>query len=358
MPVAPYRIGIIGTGNIAHVHIAGYRTILGDRGTVTAVCDPRTDVAAAFQAKYGVDHLFADARELIEADVADVLVLLTPPAVRDEVIYPALDAGIPILVEKPFGTDGVKAVEYVRAAADRSVPIAVGQNFRWFPEHQWMRKVLDAGTLGAQTFIEARSFQDRPQQPGQWRAAERKLEMAIFSVHLIDRLQWLSPAIPTTVSAVTREDPEYGIEGEQFTSLIVAFSDGMVGQMTSSWRARALPVNSMRVDLTGGSIAVERPNPMHGDAVGRFAARGADRVEEESFPDTERLHARYSYGHSMAAFLDSLRAGTEPPHSGRNNLRTMGIMEAAYMSAARDGSAVTVTEALGGHELDAPGAAR
>src|SRR5690606_34073377 len=114
----------------------------------------------------------------------------------------------------------------------------------------------------------------------------------------------------------------------------------------------------MRVDLTGGSVAVERPHPMDGDAVGRFAVRGGDRVEEETFPDTERLHGRYSYGHSMAAFLDSLRAGTEPPHSGRNNLRTMGIMEAAYLSAGRGGSAVTVTEALGGYELDAPGAAR
>jgi predicted dehydrogenase len=315
-------------------------------------------VAAAFQEKYGIDHVFPDARSLIDAGVADVLVLLTPPAVRDEVIHPALEAGIPILVEKPFGTDGVKAVEYVRAAADRGVPIAVGQNFRWFPEHQWMRKVLDAGTLGTQTFIEARSFQDRPQQPGPWRAVERKLEMAIFSVHLIDRMQWLAPGIPTTVCAVTRRDPEHGIPGEQFSSLIVQFSDGVVGQMTSSWRARALPVNSMRVDLTGGSVAVERPHPMHGDAVGRFAVRGGDRVEEETFPDTERLHGRYSYGHSMAAFLDSLRAGTEPPHSGRNNLRTMGIMEAAYLSAGRGGSAVTVTEALGGYELDAPGAAR
>src|ERR1700754_5225224 len=117
----PYRIGMIGTGNIAHVHMAGYRAILGDRGTVTAVCDPRTDVAEEFGSRYGAEHVFADAGELIKAEAADVLVLLTPPAVRDEIIYPALDAGIPTLVEKPFGVDASKEFEYVEAAADRSV---------------------------------------------------------------------------------------------------------------------------------------------------------------------------------------------------------------------------------------------
>jgi predicted dehydrogenase len=45
----------------------------------------------------------------------------------------------------------------------------------------------------------------------------------------------------------------------------------------------------------------------------------------------------------------AIREGRQPVHSGRDNLRTMGIMEAAYVSAAHGGDRVTIAEALGGY---------
>lgn len=342
----PLRIGIVGTGWVAHQHLAGYRSELGDSAVVTAACDPRRDVLEEFADRYSIEGRYTSAADMIASEELDVIALLTPPAVRDEIIYPAIDRGINLLIEKPFATTGPKAVEYVSAAETGGIQLAVSQNFRWFPEYQWLRERLGQADAGTPTYLEARSFQNRPQAPDQWRAAETKLEMAIFSVHLIDRLQWLASGAPLAVNAITRRNEASGLPGEQFTTLIVEFDDGAVAHMTSSWMSRALPVHDMRVDTTTGSAAVRRTHPMSGDAEGSAAFGGAE-TETATFPESAaQPHGTRTYGLSMKAFVDALRAGTEPSHSGRNNLRTMGIMEAAYLSASRGGDTVEIAEAL------------
>lgn len=344
---SPLRVGIVGTGGVAHQHLEGYHSVLGERVKVVAACDPRHDVLSAFANQYSIPGRYDSASSMIDSADLDIVVMLTPPAVRDEVIYPAIARGVNLLIEKPFATSGAKAVEYVAAAEAGGIQLAVSQNFRWFPEQQWLKRRLSASDVGALTYLEARSFQDRPQAPDQWRAAESKLEMAIFSVHLIDRVQWIAPGAPVTVSAVTRRPAESPLPGEQFTSLTVQFDDDMVANMTSSWMSKTLPVNDMRVDSVTGSAVVRRTHPMRGDAYAT-AKFGNDYVESEIFPELESdLNGTRSYGFSLLAFVDALEAGVSAPHSGRDNLRTMGIMEAAYLSAKRGGDTVSVMEALG-----------
>ena len=342
-----YRIGIVGTGGIAHAHLSGYRSVLGELGTVTAACDPRESVLADFADRWSIAETFSTADELIASGEVDVVALLTPPAVRDEVIFPALENGVALLVEKPFGTDGPNAVRYVDAAQQARVPLAVGQNFRWFPEHVRLREEVLAGRIGAIEYIDARCFQDREQKPGVWRADERKLEMAIFSVHIIDRIQALTTAEPQIVTAITRPGTDTEIEGEQFTTLIVQFDDGTVAQMTSSWKSRGLPGNVLRVDGLLGSAAAERVGPMGGPAALSLQLRGEEQHREEFPDDPEDPIAPKTYGYGMKELLTAIDEGREPVHSGRDNLRTMGIMEAAYLSAQRAGAPVTTAEALG-----------
>jgi predicted dehydrogenase len=331
---------------VAHQHIAGYRQAADDLVEVVAACDARRDVLDAFCERYDVPLRFDSAEALIRSGELDVVALLTPPAVRDEVIDPALEEGLHLLIEKPFGISAARAVRYTEAAEEAGVTIAVGQNFRWFPEYRWLAGRLSREDAGSPLYLEARSFQDRRQPPGQWRAAEHKLEMAIFSVHLIDRLQWLAGTEPLTVSALTRRAPDSPLPGEQLSTLLVAFKEDVVGHITSTWLARALPRNDFRIDTTTGSATVSRPRPMDGDATG--TADFGSGVEAEEFVDggPEGTHATLSYGLSMRELATALVEGREPAHSGRNNLRTMGIMEAAYLSAERGGTAVTVEEAL------------
>lgn len=340
------RVGLVGTGWVAHQHIAGSRQVAGDLVDVVAACDPRREVLDDFCDQYDVGLRFDDAEAMVRSGEIEVLALLTPPSVRDEVIDPALEHGLHLLVEKPYATSGQLAVTYTEAAEAAGVTLAVGQNFRWFPEYQWLSQRLAQDDAGAPTYLEARSFQNRPQAPGQWRAQEHKLEMAIFSVHLIDRLQWLADREPMSVTALTRRGPGSDLPGEQLSSLLVAFADDVVGHVTSTWIAKTLPRNDFRVDTTTGSAVVGRDRPMDGEATAR--ADFGSGVEEERFPDDGAggTHATRSYGASMRELALAIREGREPAHSGRNNLRTLGIMEAAYASAGRGGSAVSIAEVL------------
>lgn len=339
------RVGIVGTGWVANQHVTAYRQVADDHVDVVAACDPRADVLEDFTARHGIPQGFVSASELIASAEVDALVLLTPPSVRDEIIFPAIEHGIHLLIEKPFGTTGANAVRYTEAAEAGDVTLAVGQNFRWFPEYQWLSERLTRSDTGALTYIEARSFQNRIQAPGVWRAQERKLEMAIYSVHLIDRLQWIAGSAPVSVSATTRRAPGSDLPGEQSTSLLIEFADGFLGHMTSTWLSKGLYVNDFRVDTSTGSALVRRDLPMHGDAtaVAEFNGEREDAV----FPDSpESPQGTLSYGYSMREFALALREGRQPTHSGRDNLKTMGIMEGAYLSAARGGTQVTVAEAL------------
>ncbi len=339
------RVGLVGTGWVAHQHVNGIRAVADDLVEVTAACDPRRVVLDEFCDTHRIAARFDSADALVRSGEVDVVALLTPPAVRDEVIDPALERGLHLLVEKPFAVSGARAVRYVRAAEDAGVVLAVGQNFRWFPEQVWLHERTGAPDAGEPTYLEARSFQDRRQAPGQWRADESRLEMAIFSVHLIDRLQWHARRAPVSVSALTRRAPGSDLPGEQLTSLLVAFEGDLVGHLTSTWLARALPGQDLRVDTSAGSAVAARVQPMAGEAVGR--ADLGEGPEEVRFPDDGPVtHAVASYGASMRELAEAVRAGRAPAHSGRDNLATMGIMEAAYLSAARGGDAVTVDEAL------------
>ena len=57
-------------------------------------------------------------------------------------------------------------------------------------------------------------------------------------------------------------------------------------------------------------------------------------------------------GESMRRLLEAVDSGGEPAHSGRDNLKTMAIMDAAYLSASRGGARVEVAEV--GHVLRGP----
>src|SRR5688572_1045769 len=100
--MARNRIGLVGCGGIARQHIEGYRAVAGDLGEVVAACDPNPEALEAFGSAYDVRRRFTDPRALIASGEVEVISLLTPPAVRGEVIFPAVEAGIHLLVEKPF----------------------------------------------------------------------------------------------------------------------------------------------------------------------------------------------------------------------------------------------------------------
>lgn len=334
-----HRIGIVGCGGIARAHIEGYRAVAGDICEVVAGCDPNAQALEGFCAKYDVPLRFADAAELIESGEVDVISLLTPPAVREQVILPAADSGIHLLVEKPFAENMKDAIAFVDAAERGGITLAVNQSLRFMPDILAAREIIDSGEIGEVRSIAHDHFQNRTRTGG-WRKDEERLEISIFSIHLLDRIRWLCGRAPEAVTAATRHW-DNNVRGETFTALTIQFAGGAVGKMLSNWHAPTIPECRLRIDGTAGSVLSQKESAT-GD--------NAELTVQPSAGDARRLDcsrqraALMGMGESMKCLLAAIDAGTAPHHSGRDNLQTMAIVDAAYLSASRGGSRVEIAE--------------
>lgn len=334
-----FRIGIVGCGGIANRHIAGYRAVASDFGEVVAGCDPNADRLTAYCDKYDIPHRFTDAADLIASGEVDVISLLTPPAVRHDVIFPAIDKGIHLLVEKPFGECLADAVAFVEAAEAAGVTLAVNHQMGFMKDVTAIRNTVSAGDLGDIRCVSHDHLQNRTKVRG-WRSQEQRLEISIFSIHLIDRIRMLAGSPPQSVSAVMRSwNPD--LKGETFTSLTVQFVNETVGTMVSNWHSMTVPECRLRVDGTKGSALSLKKNALHDEATVHIHRVGG---EQETIDCSQPDAFQAAMGESMKHLIDCARRGVEPIHSGRGNLHTMQIVDAAYLSAERGGPLVEVEE--------------
>lgn len=334
-----FRIGLIGCGGIAHRHINGYRAVAHDLGTVVAGCDPNTETLNKFSDQYELPHRFDNTKDLIESGEVNVIALLTPPAVRADVIFPAIEKGIHILVEKPFAENLADAESFVQAAEQAGTVLAVNQQLRFMPDVIALRDIIESDEIGSPRVITHDQFQNRTQFGG-WRTQEQRLEISIFSIHLLDRIRSLMGKSPTAVSAVTRAWSSFA-KGETLTALTIQFEDECVGTMVSNWHALTQTECRLRVDGTKGSAQSLKGLVVHDPATLTVQSlngdlRTIDCSEENAFVN--------AMGKSMNHLLHAARMGTQPPHNGRDNLETMQIVDAAYLSAERGGALVTIEE--------------
>jgi predicted dehydrogenase len=334
-----WRIGIIGCGGIAHAHINGYRAIAGDTCDVVAGCDPDEVRLESFCEQYDVPHRFRTAQELLESGEVDVISLLTPPAVRAEAIFPAAESGIHMLVEKPFAESMRDALGFVEAAERGSATLAVNQSLRFMPDVLAAREIIAAGEIGDVRVVEHDHFQNRTRTEG-WRKDEERLEISIFSIHVLDRIRWLCGRLPEAVAATTRHWDQ-NVRGETFTALTIQFEGGAVGNMVSNWHAPGIPECRLRIDGTAGSILSQKEAVLSDEATLTVHRLGeATERREILLEDAGTMNM----GESMACLLSAIDGSERPHHSGRDNLQTMAIVDAAYLSASRGGTRVGIEE--------------
>ena len=95
------RIGLVGAGFIAHIHMEAYKRVYGLEARVEAVCG-RSEKTREFAAKYGIPKVYSDYRDLMRDPDIDVADICTPPQLHALMIEEFLAAGKHVISEKPF----------------------------------------------------------------------------------------------------------------------------------------------------------------------------------------------------------------------------------------------------------------
>lgn len=142
----PYRVALVGAGNIAEAHAEALRGLKTIR--LTAVVDPDQDKARAFAAKWRAGKVLASTDELVEAQLCDSVHVLVPPDLHRAVAEPLLRAGLNVFVEKPMAASGEDCRALNTAAAEAGVVFGVNQNFVFHGAHRKLQTVLETGRLG------------------------------------------------------------------------------------------------------------------------------------------------------------------------------------------------------------------
>ena len=139
------RVGLIGAGYISDWHADA---IVATKGAeLTCVVDSNLGAAEAFATARGI-AAFASVQDMLAANAADAVHVLTPPEYHRSVAQECIAGGMHVLVEKPVALSAFDVEEIAAAAQDRGVQFAAGHNFLGLPSYLRLKSMLAAGELG------------------------------------------------------------------------------------------------------------------------------------------------------------------------------------------------------------------
>lgn len=137
--------GILGPGGIARAFAKDLTLLEGH--TIGAVGSRSIDNAHSFAKDFG-GTAYGSYEELVKDPTIDAIYVATPhPAHHDNVIL-ALDAGKPVLCEKPFAVNAGEAQAMVDAAAKNKVALMEAMWARFLPHYSKVREIVASGVLG------------------------------------------------------------------------------------------------------------------------------------------------------------------------------------------------------------------
>jgi predicted dehydrogenase len=131
-------MGLLGCGRIAQqAHLKALRK--ADGIELVGVCDTRRWLAEAVAQRYGVEHVFDQPDELLQAAFVDAVLITVPDPLHVDLAIRALDAGKHVLVEKPLAPSSKECQQVAEAVERTGCKLQVGNMRRYDPGMQFAR---------------------------------------------------------------------------------------------------------------------------------------------------------------------------------------------------------------------------
>lgn len=379
-------LALIGCGMMGARHLRGYgeleRAAPGQLELV-AVCDG--DRARAESVANEAEQLLGR-RPRVLADLDQVLRLpglaavdvVTPNRTHDAVAVPLLQAGLDVLLEKPFAVTIARGRRILAAAGDRV--LAVAENNRRDPMQRLLRHAVRAGLLGDITFVQQVGVSRGGQvtaTPWRHHLAEGGLPLDVW-IHLAYSLENLAgpwQAVSATAALVQAERTWSGpggqetvaCEGLDALTATLALAGGGLGSWATHFASpgwsrhervlvgtEATAVASP--DRSGRPVTVERGGEtLSGDdLVAALPDFALPEIEARLFgerPGSYSLESvetdRKLIAAEVADFLTAVRGRRRPEVPGELGLRSVALVH-ALLESAHAGRPVTVAEVLDG----------
>jgi predicted dehydrogenase len=267
------KIGVAGLGFAGMLHAKAAAACAwqahGPDIRLAAVADPRGEVTAGLARRHPDLRSFEDGIALARDAEVDAVVVAVPNAQHAAVACAALEAGKPVLIEKPLAAQWDDARAIANAAARGGVPVSAGYVFLNSPAVAWAIQTVRAGDLGVPLHIALTHAEDYAavQGPahGEWRADPAQAgfgALGDLGAHALSLGLALCGPV-RRVSALMGRVPGRTSATDDHASALIAFAGGAQGTVTASRVARGRKMHlGFELHATGGSLLFdhERPN--------------------------------------------------------------------------------------------------
>jgi predicted dehydrogenase len=308
----------------AGVEIAAVQTADPQRRERAAVENPAAAVVDDLTAMLGVADL-------------DVVVLASPSGAHAEQALRVVQAGVPLVVDKPLAVDATEALRVVDAAASAGIPLTVFQNRRFDAEHTTMVEVARSGDIGEVYRAELRWERWRPVPKQRWReqvpASEGGGIMLDLHSHLVDA----AVALLGEVQSVFAEVESRTTVAEDDAFLACRHVSGATSHLSAS-SVVAAPGPRLRVLGSRGAFLLSafehEPNifpDLDNDEPGHagWIYRGEERI-----PARRAASSQVDFYRGVVAALGTADPQRAMPVDPRDAVHTLAVIDAARMSAA------------------------
>ncbi|MDS0258520.1 Gfo/Idh/MocA family oxidoreductase [Haloarcula sp. S1CR25-12] len=300
----PLSAGVVGVGSMGTHHARVYNELQGVE--LAGIADADQEAARQVAAEYGT--AVYELETLL--DRVDMVSIAVPTRFHYDVASRAIDAGVSLLVEKPFVDDPEKGHELIDRARSAGVTLQVGHIERFNPVVDVLKDVL-AG-------VEPIAASARRLGPPVSRDVNDDVVMDLM-IHDIDIACALFGGEVAGVTAIGACEGDY-------TDAQIAFDGGTLCSLTASRvtqeRIRDLSVTArechVNVDFMDQSVRIYR----HSDP-SYHTEDGDVRYSQESIIERPAVESDEPLKRELRSFVDCVRDGTTPRTTGADGLHAM-----------------------------------
>lgn len=335
------RIAIVGCGRIAKNHFGSIEKH-ADKLELVAVCDINSTHSTPYASQYDVPA-YHDMADMLSKHKPDLVALCTPSGIHADQAALAAKHGVHVITEKPMATRWSDGVRMVKACDEAGVRLFVVKQNRRNTTLQLLKRAVEEKRFGKIHMVHLNVFWTRPQayyDQAKWRGTWEFDGGAFMNQasHYVDLLDWLiGPVDKVQAMMSTTRD----IEVEDTGVLNVRWRNGALGSMSVTMLTYpqnlegSITILGEKGTVRIGGVAVNDIQLWQFDEPRDYDAQ----IQSANYETT----SVYGFGHPLyyKNIVDVMRGEAEPETDGREGLKSLEMLIAAYLSA-RDGKTVSL----------------
>lgn len=306
MSASPLRVGIVGVGSMGANHARVYSQLADVE--LIGVADVDDEQARRVAAEYGCEAM--EQADLFET--VDAVSIVVPTQFHYAVATEALEAGVHVLVEKPFVATEEEGRELIDLADEKGLTLAVGHIERFNPAVDALSELVED--------LEVLAIDARRLGPPLDRDIDDSVVLDLM-IHDVDVLLALVDSEVVDVSAVERDDGQYAVAQ-------VRFENGVIGTLTAS-RVTQRKVRSLEVTARECLVEmdyIDQSMEIHRQARPEYTSLGAEmRFRQESVTERPLIESEEPLLRELRSFVDAVVTGSPPEVTGEDGLRALDL---------------------------------